>query len=369
MRARFKSHLEQLQRARTSTGRNMLEGWCLDRNERVIEFSDEILAGLYRQLPKFILNTYPDTDYFYEKLAEVLGLRSSNIFVTTGSTEGIKVLFETLARAGDQVIALEPTYPMYNVYSDIFQTQYHAVPFSKNLTIDVPSFIEKIDKKTALVLLANPNLPVESMLSTDEIKIIADRCLAFDSVLVIDEAYHLFGADSAIELLQEYNNLVILRSFSKAYGLAGIRLGYMVSQETNIEYLSKTRSLVEASGTSMAIANYMLENPALVESYVKQVVEGASFLQDSLTAFGVRWHGGHVTNGIMVFLPDNPAVNQCVQYLRDHKIYVRGDFGPPYDCCFRVTIGPRETMEKFTSSFRDWYFDIFKPCAHENKLL
>ena len=67
MRVRFKSHLEQLQRARTSTGRDMLEGWCLDRNERVTEFPDDILAGLYRQLPKFILNTYPDTDYFYEK--------------------------------------------------------------------------------------------------------------------------------------------------------------------------------------------------------------------------------------------------------------------------------------------------------------
>ena len=91
MRARFKSHLENMQRARTSTGRDMLEGWCLDRNERVTEFPDEILAGLYRQLPKFILNTYPDTDYFYEKLAKVLGLGSSNIFVTTGSTEGIKV--------------------------------------------------------------------------------------------------------------------------------------------------------------------------------------------------------------------------------------------------------------------------------------
>ena len=147
MRARFKSHLEQLQSARTSTGRNVLEGWCLDRNERVIEFPDEILAELYRQLPKFVLNTYPDTDHFYAKLAEVLGLSSSNIFVTTGSTEGIKVLFEALARPGDRVIALEPTYPMYNVYSDIFQTQYHAVPFSETLTIDVSSFIETIDKK------------------------------------------------------------------------------------------------------------------------------------------------------------------------------------------------------------------------------
>ena len=369
MRARFKPHLEKMQRARTSTGRDMLEGWCLDRNERVTEFPDEILAGLYRQLPKFILNTYPDTDYFYEKLAKVLGLGSSNLFVTTGSTEGIKVLFEALARPGDRVVALEPTYPMYNVYSDIFQTQYHTVPFSKNLTIDVSSFVETIDKNTALVLLANPNLPVESMLSVAEIKMIANKCRTFDSVLVIDEAYHLFGADSAMELLQEYDNLVILRSFSKAYGLAGIRLGYMMSQETNIEYLSKTRSLVEASGTSMAIATYMLENPELVASYVNQVAEGARFLQDSLTTFGVRWHGGHVTNGILVFLPDNLAVNQCVQYLRDHKIYVRGDFKPPYDCCFRVTIGPKETMEKFSSSFKDWYFQIFKTSAHESKFI
>ena len=134
MRARFKSHLEKIQRARTSTGRDMLEGWCLDRNERVTEFPDEVLASLYRQLPKFVLNAYPDTEYFYNKLAKVLSVRGSNLFVTTGSTEGIKVLFEGLARRGDRVIALEPTYPMYKVYSDIYQTKYHAVPFSKNLT-------------------------------------------------------------------------------------------------------------------------------------------------------------------------------------------------------------------------------------------
>ena len=96
MRARFKPHLEKLQRARTSTGRDMLEGWCLDRNERVTEFPDEILADLYRKLPKSILNTYPDTDYFYDKLAKVLGLGRSNIFVTTGSTEAVSYTHLTL---------------------------------------------------------------------------------------------------------------------------------------------------------------------------------------------------------------------------------------------------------------------------------
>ena len=119
----------------------------------------------------------------------------------------------------------------------------------------------------------------------------------------------------------------------------------------------------------MAIATYMLEKPELVASYVNQVAEGARILQDSLTTFGVRWHGGHVTNGILVFLPDNLAVTQCVQYLRDHKIYVRGDFKPPYDCCFRVTIGPKETMEMFSSRFKDWYFKIFKPNSGHSKLI
>jgi histidinol-phosphate/aromatic aminotransferase/cobyric acid decarboxylase-like protein len=113
----------------------------------------------------------------------------------------------------------------------------------------------------------------------------------------------------------------------------------------------------------------MLENPELVAMYANQVAEGARFLQDSLTTFGVRWHGGHVTNGILVFLPDNLAVNQCIQYLRDHRIYVRGDFEPPYDCCFRVTIGPKETMEIFSSRFKDWYFQKFKTSMHESKLI
>ena len=131
-----------------------------------------------------------------------------------------------------------------------------------------------------------------------------------------------------------------------------------MSQEENIEYLSKTRSLVEASGISMGIAEYMLRTPNVVDSYVKKVHNGARFLRKELTELEIRWHGSYVTNGMLVFLTDNAAVKDCVNFLKSHKIYVRDNFPPPYDRCFRVTIGPTDAMEKFVSSFRDWYFSV-----------
>lgn len=353
MKIRFKPHLAKITRKRTSIDRDMNNGLCLDRNERVSCFSHDIIEDIYRQIPKYTFNMYPNPDGLYKKIARWLNVPKQRIYITNGITEGIRIVFETLVSPGDKVVLVSPAFPMYRIYSEIYQAKVRNIGFCDDLSFDVKGLYDAIDSETHLVCLPNPNLPIETNFKLDDIRRLAERCRKCQAMLVVDEAYCFFGSESAMPLVEEYDNIVVFQTFSKAFGLAGVRLGYMVSKEENIEYLSKTRSLVESNGISMAIAEYILEHPTLMQEYSKDVTEGAKYLKKELDRLGFRWFGGDVTNGLLIFLRDRAETNELIGALKSEKIYIRGSFEPPIDNCVRLTLGPKEEMKKFINAFAE----------------
>ncbi len=354
MKNHFKPHIENLVRYQTSLGRDLDNGLRLDRNERISNFSAEVLSDIFSKFKPYSLSASPETDMLYQKIAMSLGVQREKIYVTCGITEGIRILFETLTHPCENVVILDPTYPMYSIYSRLYQTEHRKFGFKEDLSPDWNSLYQGLNEQTAMVMIPNPNLPIESMLSIDEVRRIADKCKEHRAVLVIDEAYHYFGAPTVLGLLNEYDNLVVMRTFSKAYGLAGLRIGFMVSTPENIEYLSKTRSLAESNTLSMGIAVYMLDHPELMQRHVKEVKEGSQYLQGELTKLGLRWFGGNVTNGILIFLNNENETKDLSSYLKERKIYIRGAFEFPYNVCVRISIGPKEIMAKFIESLKNW---------------
>lgn len=354
MKKHFKPHLEKLVRYQTSVGRDLDNGLCLDRNERVSNFPAEVITDIFNKFKPHSLSVSPETDTLYKKIAKNLDVQREKIYITNGITEGIRILFETLTNPGENVVVLDPTYPMYSVHAKMYQTEYRKFSFNEDLSPDLNSLYNNIDDGTTMVMIPNPNLPIECMFTVEEVRGVADRCKEHQAVLVIDEAYHYFGAPTVLELTDDYDNLVIMRTFSKAYGLSGIRLGFMISSGENIHYLSKTRSLVESNTLSMGIAEYMLDHPELRQEHVKEVKEGSKYIQQELTQLGLRWFGGNVTNGILVFLNNENEPKDLVSYLKEKKIYIRGSFDPPYHNCVRVSIGSRKIMEPFIESLKEW---------------
>ena len=354
MKNHFKPHIDNLTRYQTSLGRDLDNGLRLDRNERVSDFPKEVVDDIFRKFPPYSLSASPESGGLYKKIAQSLGISEEEIYISSGITEGIRILFETLTNPGENVIVLDPTYPMYSIYAKMHRTEYRKFGYKQDLSPDWQTFYSNIDNKTTLVMVPNPNLPVESVFTAEEIRRMAEKCKEHKAVLVIDEAYHYFGAPSVLKLIDEYDNLVVMRTFSKAYGLAAVRLGFMVSSSENIRYLSKTRSIVESNTFSMGIAEYMLDHPELMQDHARAVKEGGNYLQDELTKLGFRWHGGNFTNGMLVFLDKKDDVGDLIKSLKKRKIYIRGSFEPPYDSCVRISIGPREIMEIFIGSLRDW---------------
>ena len=312
------------------------------------------MADILKQFPAYSFGASPEATSLYGKVAKSLSIAKEKIYITSGVTEGIRVLYESLSKPGENVIVLDPTYPFYSIYAKTYQLEYRKFGFKDDLSVDWDSFYNNIDDETAFVMIPNPNLPIESCFSVSEIRRIADECKKHDAILGIDEAYHYFGAPTILDLVDEYDNLVVMRSFSKAYGLASIRLGFLVSSPDNIAYLSKTRSLVESNTFSMGIAEYMLDHPDIMKKHIQEVKEGSVYVQGELTKLGYRWYGGNVTNGMLIFLKDNDEVNDVLLVMKERKIYVRGAFEGPLDCCLRVSIGPREVMKRFIEVFKEW---------------
>lgn len=354
MKNHFKTHISNLVRYQTSLGRDLDNGLRLDRNEKVSNFPPEVIADIFNKFKLYSLSASPDTHLLYQKIVNNLGIQREKIYITNGITEGIRILFEMLTNPGENVVVLDPTYPMYSIYAKTYQVEYRKFGFKEDLSPDWNSLYNGIDDKTTMIMIPNPNLPVECMFSVEEVSRIADKCREHRTVLVIDEAYYYFGAPTVLDLIDDYDNIVVMRTFSKAYGLAGIRLGFMVSSAENIQYLSKTRSLVESNTLSMGVAEYLLDHLELRDKHIGEVKEGSQYIKGELTKLGLRWFGGNVTNGILIFLDNENETKDLVSHLKEKKIYIRGAFEPPYNMCIRVSIGQKKIMELFVEALKGW---------------
>ena len=350
----FKPHLRALERYRTSTGRDLEDGLCLDRNERVTPFPPKVMRDLRKVLTSGLLNYYPDPGPLYEKLSKFVGVPQDQLYLVNGITEGIRVLYETLTKPGDEVVVVDPTYPMYRVYSKAYEVAHKPIRFDENLELRLDEAESLIGDKTVFVCVPNPNLPVESYVEPARLKRLAALCRERGAFLVVDEAYGFFGAESVLPFLAEFDNLIVMQTCSKAFGLAGARMGWMISSKRNIEYLSKTRGLVESNSLSMAATEYMLDHPSVMRDYSRAVRQGRDELRRGLDALGVRWLGGDRTNAMLVFLKDNPSVTDLVAHMRAKKIYVRAAFDKPFDRCVRITLGPAVALRAFLRELKAW---------------
>src|SRR3989339_698723 len=186
------------------------------------------------------------------------------------------------------------------------------------------------------------------------IKDIAKKCQKHDVMFFVDEAYAFLGGESAISLIDDFENLVVFQTMSKAFGLAGVRLGWMVSNQKNIDYFSKTRALVESNGVTLVVAKYMIENIDILKEYVSDLKQGLTYLRRELTTLGIKSFGGDYTNSTLLFMDNEDDANSALEYLRERKIYVRASFKEPFNNCLRITLGPRDSMKKFLKYFNEW---------------
>ena len=354
----YKKHLKNLNRSRAVVHSDRNDGLYLDRNERVENYSKDVISELLKSISNIHLNKYPELLPFYEKLSNWRSIPKEQIYITEGVSGAIKSLMETITSPGDNIVCPYPTFALYSVYSKMFQLEHRDVSYTDDYQLDKDLLLKKIDENTAIVFLPNPNIPISGTLDLEELRIIAYQCQKTNTFLVIDEVYYPFGGPTAISLINDFDNIFVMQSFSKAFGLAGIRLGYLLGSAENIDYVSKTRTGYETNSISIGIASFFIDNYHLVENYILQVKEGFEYLKNELDKNGLKYDGGNEGNFIYVDLGSTDLSLQIVSKLHDRKIYIRGGWGGVFSKGVLITGAPKDTLIKFFTEFIQIYNNL-----------
>ncbi len=290
----------------------------LDQNERS-ETPPAWAQKALAEMTPFVLNRYPQRGRLERKLAEFHGVLPQQVLVTNGSDESIQYLFQSLPAAHPVVLPL-PTFGIYQDQIRRYPVKAHVIPPLDGLRLDMQGTIQAVTAlKGALVILVRPNNPTGEMVAAQELSRLMDACVATDSVLLLDEAYADFcEADLAIQIDEQQANKIILRTFSKAYGLAGLRVGYAVGASQLIQPMRQRAMPYNVSTPALLIAEQGLSKEAQLDvaSYCRQVRLNTQRLMDWLSLHSLCFVTS-AANFVMVKL--NPLRAKFVSQAMAHQ--------------------------------------------------
>jgi histidinol-phosphate aminotransferase len=246
----------------------------LAQNERNRYLPDEVFYNFLDSIEQEDIFFYPNTNEFREELALFLDLDQNNILLTPGSDVAIKTIFECFDLNGKNIVTSDYCFPMYKVYSEIYNCKINYAKYT-GMKLNTSDILQAVDNNTQFIILANPNSPLGDYLEESTLREILNTGI----YVVIDEAYiELTGKESCVPLIKEYKNLIVIKTFSKGYGAAGLRVGYAVSHEDNMNLISKLRLMYETSGISLKFCSFVLKHKQYFSNYFKESIEGKNVL-------------------------------------------------------------------------------------------
>lgn len=314
----------------------------LDFNENTIGCSPKVTAFLREQVNAEALAIYPEYTAARTELAAHFAVRESEVLLTNGTDEAIQILINTYVDAGDEVIILQPSYAMFRFYAELAGATIRGLNYRPD-TLEFPmeELLQAITPQTRAILIANPNNPTGTGVSLDAIEQIAKR--APSAALLVDEAYYEFSCVTALPLLSRFSNLFVSRTFSKAYGMAGMRLGCLFSQAENLAFVQKAQSPYSVNTLAVCAARVAISDSSYIDQYVGEVLAAREQLCLGLTNLGIPFN---VSVGNFVLARLGNRARQVRDELCAAGVLVR-DRSHEIEGAVRVTVGTRDQIERF----------------------
>lgn len=325
----------------------------LDRNERVSPLGDDIMSYLLAGITSWDLSGYPNYGPLYDRLSQVTGRPVSQLAIGAGSDALIRRLFHAFVAKGDSVLCPEPTYGMYAVWSRIFDATTVGIDYGADLKLDIDTYVAELKNGHRLAILANPDQPTGAAVPLQDLRRIAAAAAEAGTLFLVDEAYYPFYDVTALPLLDEFPNVVVVRTFSKVWGIAGLRVGYAVGSESAIRALHTVRSPGEVASISAIIAERLLVRPAILEDYRDAVEEGRRFLIDAAQAFGFK---APLCRGNFQLLvpPSGIDAEILASALKERRYLIKSGFRAAcLENFVRVTLDHPDTLKPFVAALRD----------------
>jgi histidinol-phosphate aminotransferase len=321
-------------------------GLRCDFNENTAGCSARVRARLSSLTPDDLAR-YPEREPVEARAASFLGLAPNQLLLTNGVDEAIHLLCQTYIEPGDETLLVVPTYSMYRIYAAAAGARLVSVP-SKNFRFPLDRILSSVTERTRFIALANPNNPTGAMARREDLITVADS--APHAAVLIDEAYCEFSGQTLIGEVAERSNLFVTRTFSKAYGMAGLRIGILAGPAGQIRMVCKVCSPYNVNQAALKCLPEALEDHAYVNWYVQQVKQSRAQLEQELRALGIHYWPSHA-NFLLTRVGD--LKDAFVKGMKQRGILVR-DRSSDYGCegCVRITVGTPEQTATLIEALR-----------------
>lgn len=346
-----KFHLKKITRS-TPENYDRSKFLRLDKNEDIIGLPDDFVQKVLSEVTPNIISTYPQTDVLYKKIATNLSLEIDNILITAGSDAAIKNIFEVYVCPGDLVVIPDPTYAMYEVYANLFDAKIQKIEYDSELQLPIERIIEA-SRNARLIVLANPGSPTGTIVNYDDIIRLLDATKNTNTLVLIDEAYYLFYEETVINLIQQFDHLIVTRTFSKAFSLASLRLGYVVAQSDVIQALNTFRPIYEVNLFAVLFGSALLDNLDIIGKGIQEILDGREYLIKEVAKMGFLTYPTY-TNFLHIVV-GRQHINPITDHFYRNGILIKSGFHHEVlSKCIRVTVGPVESMKVFLNVFKEY---------------
>jgi histidinol-phosphate aminotransferase len=328
-------------------------GLRFDFNENTLACSPRVLEAL-GQISRGDLTRYPEREPVEARVAAHLGLDAGRVLLTNGVDEAIHVLCQTYLDAGTEILLPVPTYTMYEVYASATPARVVTVPAEGGFRFPKRGLLEAVSPATRLIAIANPNSPTGQTASRADLLSVIEA--APQAAVLIDEAYFHFHGETVLDLVGRIPNVIVARTFSKAYGLAGLRLGVLAAPEEQMQWLRRAISPYSVNSVALACLTAALGDDEYVREYVSEVLGARALFESELQQLEVPYWPSQAN---FVLATVGAKHREFVTAMRTKGVLVRDRSADPgCEGCVRITMGTREQTEQGIAALKEALAEI-----------
>lgn len=320
----------------------------LDFNENTVGCSPRVIAYLKERLTEEQFTVYPEYEAAREAVSSFLKVPEDRFTLTNGTDEAIQVLINTYVDDGQDVLIPHPSYAMYRFYAEVAGASVREVPYREaDLAFPADELLAAIRPETRAILISNPNNPTGTGTTADVLCAVLER--APQAAVLVDEAYFEFYGVTMLGWIERFPNLFVSRTFSKAFGMAALRLGCLISQARNVAFLKKAQSPYSVNMLAAIAVRAAVADTGYVERYAREALASRDLLYAGFESMGIRYYRSEAN--FVLFHAGARAVAIRDQ-LRERGVLVR-DRSYELPGCIRVTAGATAQVERFFAALKE----------------
>ena len=330
-------------------GRNPEEYLLMDFNEFPEPPPPSVRKALQQYMVEGHLQVYPHYGRFTDQLGKYAGVPPEQLLLTNGSDQGIDVVLRSMLEPGTNLVMAMPGFSMFKQTVGTIGADFIEVPYPSDFQFPFERIRQVVNPQTRIIVVINPNNPTGTSSSPEQVEALLQEFP--DCAVLVDEAYYEFTGKTCLSLLEKYSNLVVIRTFSKAFAIPSLRLGYVVAREEFINELLKIRGPYDVNMAAVVAAQALLADPQPWQELVNHLMQEVNpRLESFLSEQGVKFYPGEAN---FFLVEPKGGAKAAVNYLKGQGILVRA-MRSPLEHCFRMSLRRMADMERFFRSFQDF---------------